>query len=228
MLNDDVANLAKVVTAAEKTLFCLDEDCVSLTRIWCLYELCVCRCVWQTFLCKGVDGLVVLMPTSLDAARLRTLFETFDVISAQATQPEDREKILTEISDSIGSTQLILNLKEALVGSAKAEANRSTSELKGVAGHLQALRKATLLSRVNGNLDEAEDFYRLAVTAAREEYTSFDSITADLNHQLGICLNEQGRHSEAEELFLGAIQDQELLLGKDHPCTLGTLNSLAI
>ena len=56
LLDDDVANLVKNIKATEKTLFCLDENCTSLTRIWCLFE------VWQTFLDKGAPGLLVLMP----------------------------------------------------------------------------------------------------------------------------------------------------------------------
>ncbi len=37
--NEDVANLARVIGATEVTLFCLDSQCVALTRIWCLYEV---------------------------------------------------------------------------------------------------------------------------------------------------------------------------------------------
>lgn len=36
----DLTGIAQVVAATERTLFCLDEDCTSLTRIWCLYEVC--------------------------------------------------------------------------------------------------------------------------------------------------------------------------------------------
>lgn len=39
LLNDDVANLAKVVAATERTLFCLDSRCTVLSRIWCLFEV---------------------------------------------------------------------------------------------------------------------------------------------------------------------------------------------
>eukprot|EP00798_Chlamydomonas_sp_ICE-L_P003940 gene3940-14017_t len=39
LLQDDVASLASVVQATEQTLLCLDEQCVVLTRIWCLYEV---------------------------------------------------------------------------------------------------------------------------------------------------------------------------------------------
>lgn len=37
--NDYVAALAHVVSATERTLFCLDMECVSLTRIWCMFEV---------------------------------------------------------------------------------------------------------------------------------------------------------------------------------------------
>ncbi len=39
LLLEDVASLGKVLAATEDTLFCLDADCVSLRRIWCLYEV---------------------------------------------------------------------------------------------------------------------------------------------------------------------------------------------
>ena len=56
LLNDDVANLAKVVGATERTLFTLDAACVSLSRIWCLFE------VWQTFLAKAPLACWCLCP----------------------------------------------------------------------------------------------------------------------------------------------------------------------
>lgn len=43
LLNDDVANLARVVHSTAQTLFCLDAECTSLKRIWCLYEASKCN-----------------------------------------------------------------------------------------------------------------------------------------------------------------------------------------
>ena len=34
----------QVVRATELTLFCLDDQCVVLTRIWCLYEVSIRYC----------------------------------------------------------------------------------------------------------------------------------------------------------------------------------------
>jgi hypothetical protein len=41
--------------------------------------------VWITFLSKDAAGLLVLMPM-VDADKLRSVFESFDVLKAQATQ----------------------------------------------------------------------------------------------------------------------------------------------
>ena len=104
LLNDDVANLAKVVDATERTLLILDAECVALSRIWCLYE------VWQTFLARGAAGLLVFMP-SVKPDKLNEVFQTFDVLQAEATQAEDRDRILGQISDSPGgATQINLQL----------------------------------------------------------------------------------------------------------------------
>jgi hypothetical protein len=43
----------------------------------------------------------------------------------QATQPQDRDRILAEIRDSIGAIELNLQLKAALVGSAVHEAEHT-------------------------------------------------------------------------------------------------------
>ena len=101
-----------MIKATERTLFCLDSECVVLTRIWCLYE------VWQTFLDKKAAGLLVLM-SNVDDAKLENVFKTFDVGNAQATQPADRDRILQDITDSVGSTEVNLQLKAALVLSAQ-------------------------------------------------------------------------------------------------------------
>ena len=37
----------QVVAETEKTLFCLDEQCVALSRIWCLFE------VYSVFACNS-------------------------------------------------------------------------------------------------------------------------------------------------------------------------------
>ncbi|GAX79572.1 hypothetical protein CEUSTIGMA_g7013.t1 [Chlamydomonas eustigma] len=111
LLNDDVSNLGKVLEATKQTLFSLDTGYVSLNRILCLFE------VWKTFEAKSPSGLCVLM---LDVAEL---FNTFDISLANATQPADMERIPREIEENIGSVQLNLRLKDALVTSADHKAS---------------------------------------------------------------------------------------------------------
>ncbi len=77
LLQADVASLASVVQATEQTLFCLDAQCVVLTRIWCLYEVSVCqmvaglvwKVVWQV-----ASTIATISPIS---TILTTLFSTF-------------------------------------------------------------------------------------------------------------------------------------------------------
>ena len=218
LLNDDVANLAKVVGATERTLFILDAECVSLSRIWCLYE------VWQTFLAKGAAGLLVLMP-SVGAAKLRGVFETFDVMQAEATQAEDRDRILGQISDSPGgATQVNLQLKCALVDSAMHEAAHSTAEGADLA---MVLDKAGGMLRVNGQYSEAEPLYRQALEGRTRVLGPDHQDTLSNINNLAICIDDQGRRAEAEPLYRQALEGMARLLGPDHPDALAGINNLA-
>ena len=218
LLNDDVANLAKVVGATERTLFILDAECVSLSRIWCLYE------VWQTFLAKGAAGLLVLMP-SVGAAKLRGVFETFDVMQAEATQAEDRDRILGQISDSPGgATQVNLQLKCALVDSAMHEAAHSTAEGADLA---MVLDKAGGMLRVNGQYSEAEPLYRQALEGRTRVLGPDHPDTLSGINNLAMCIHTQSHRSEAEPLFRQALDGRTRVLGPDHPETLSSINNLA-
>ena len=119
LLNDDVANLARVVQATERTLFCLDPECVVLGRIWCVYE------AWQTFLAKGSAGLLMLMPSAVlkgefEDRLLRQLLN-FDVREAKATQAADEDRIIAQVAGSPGRhMQVNLDVMRALVAGLKA------------------------------------------------------------------------------------------------------------
>lgn len=56
------------------------------------------------------------------------VFNSFSVADAQATVPQDRDRILAAIEASIGSTKLNLTLKRALVDSALHEAAHTTAK----------------------------------------------------------------------------------------------------
>ena len=219
LLNDDVANLAKVVAATERTLFCLDAQCVVLTRIWCLYE------VWQTFLAKGAAGLLVLMPT-VEEAKLGEVFNTFDTMKAEATQVADRDRILAQIAGSPGgATHVNLQLKRALVDSAQYEASHTTAMGRDLA---LVLDKACTLLVSNGQHGEAEPLRRQALEGMTRVLGADHPDTLGSLNNLANCIDAQGRRSEAEPLYRQALAIQTRVLGADHSDTLNSLNNLAI
>lgn len=129
--------------------------------------------VWQTFLAKGAGGLLVLTPY-VDAQTLEEVFQTFDVQNAQATQPEDRERILNAIESSIGAMDLNLQLKQALVESAVYEADNAPqpdlAQQKGRPvdrNQWAAADKAAALLFANGQYVEAGN-RRGAILKARQ------------------------------------------------------------
>eukprot|EP00798_Chlamydomonas_sp_ICE-L_P015437 gene15437-21524_t len=217
LLQDDVASLASVVQATEQTLFCLDEQCVVLTRIWCLYE------VWQTFLAKGVSGLMVLMP-DVNGTRLEEVFETFDVMQAQATQPEDKKRILHQIKDSIGSTEVNLQLKAALVNSAQYAVDNT---LKTGEDLVILLGKGGTLCRAIGQYKKAESMYQRALDARKCVSGADHPDTIDSINNLAVCIQEQGRNQEAEPMHQQALEARKRVLGADHPDTIASINNLA-
>ena len=219
LLNDDVANLAKVVKATDKTLFCLDANCTSLSRIWCLFE------VWQTFLDKGAPGVLVLMP-DVDAATLTNLFKTFDVKNAKATQDDDRVRILAEIAQSDGgATQVNLQLKRALVDSARHEAEHTAAT---GTDKTRILAKAGDILTANGQYDDAEPIYREALTS-RTLVLGADHLDTIMSvSNLAICLNAQGKHAEAEPKYRHVLASRMHALGNKHPSTINNVSNLAI
>eukprot|EP00798_Chlamydomonas_sp_ICE-L_P020038 gene20038-26753_t len=218
LLQDDVASLASVVQATEQTLFCLDEQCVVLTRIWCLYE------VWQTFLAKGVSGLMILMP-NVNVKELTKVFDTFDVMQAQATQADDKERILQQITDTMGSTEVNLQLKAALVSSAKYEAKHT---IKTGAELSVILDKGGGLCRAMGQYTEAEPMYQQALEGRKHVLGADHPDTIRSVELLAGCISDQGRYQEAEPVYRQALEGKKRVLGADHPATLGCVCNLAV
>ena len=98
---------------------------------------------------------------SVGVDRLRGVFQTFDVMQAEATQAEDRDRILGQISDSPGgATQVNLQFKHAPVDSAVYEAAHSMEQGADMA---VVLYKASKMLIINGQYSKAEPLYRLSL-----------------------------------------------------------------
>ena len=217
LLNDDVANLAKVVRATEKTLFCLDECCTSLSRIWCLYE------VWQTFVAKGSEGLLMLMP-AVAAGRLEHVFYEFNVMEAQATQPEDRVRILDEIARSIGAVSMNLQLKAALVDSARYMAIHFVGTC---AEQAEAFTKAARLLAVNGKDSDALPLYRKALEMYEQALGPDHEDTLTCLNNFAACLRYERQYEEALPLCRSAMERCMAVMGAENQMTMDATVNLA-
>lgn len=82
---------------------------------------------WQAVAQKDAEGLL-LLTSSVDEDKLTEMVDDFDVSSAQATQPADRTRILSEISSTIGIPQFNASLKQALLASILHQAKHSFRE----------------------------------------------------------------------------------------------------
>ncbi len=218
---------------------------MALTRIWCLYEVSQGEVyiaperrihddhphpphsltqVWQTFLAKGVAGLLVLT-SNVDGTLLQKVFDNFDVAQAQATQPDDRVRILREVEASIGATQLNLQLKQAIVESAANEADR----IAGTRNDLPSVQnKAGAMLRSIGMYERAESHYLRAYEISKRRRGSNDESTLNIANNLANCINDQGRHAEAEVLLRQALDGRQRVLGFSHPLTLDSINNLSV
>ena len=205
--NKDVDNLAKVVHATDRTLFCLDKECVALSRIWCIYE------VWQTVMEKGAYGLRVLMP-EVKGSKLAEVFKTFDVMKAEATQEEDRIKILADISKSDGGAASVnMKLKRALVDSAQHEAEHTAAT--GLE-RVFLLIKAGDILMADGQHTESERYYQEALKVSTDVLGDDKPDTLKCFSSLATCLEAQGKTSEQPvltELYAKAFDGLE----KDRP-----------
>jgi len=223
LLNEDVMSLARVVAATERTLLCLDANCTVLTRIWCLFE------VWQTLLAKGVPGLLLLMPVvSVDT--LKEVFSTFDVVNARATQLEDRDRILMEITESVGATQLNLQLKESIVDSAVFEAE--TSSARG-ADLVPVLEKAAQMLLAAGRYSSAVEVAQRAMLLAEQAAGPDSVLYIEAVWQLANCLRKdpasshENRDAEVEALLLKALDGWRRVLGEEDPAAVSAAIQIA-
>jgi pentatricopeptide repeat protein len=65
------------------------------------------------------------------------------------------------------------------------------------------------------------------ITTVKKSYSKTMDLPWSLLHNLGQCSYLQGKYAEAEAIYRQTVQLKETVLGKDHPDTLITMNSLA-
>ena len=141
-----------------------------------------------------------LLAYGLKWAALQRVFINLDVSKAEATVPEDKDRILQEIDSSLGLLSMTHQLKDALVNSAIADCptgDRYNRDKQ--AGQL--FFKAAGISTMYGRFAEAERHYRLAHECYEAALGPDHADTMKPLTSLAIVLKDQGRFDEAETLF---------------------------
>src|SRR5690606_1378019 len=119
-----------IIDSCEKTLVCMDQNGVLLSRIWCLYE------IWNTIQTPGViqQGKLILIAHGIDYNSLEEFFINCDVEKAQAKKKSDINRILNDIKKSCGFSTINNVIRNGLVESAKYQ-------------YLQAEKKDVILNK---------------------------------------------------------------------------------
>ena len=219
---DDVV---KLVRTTERTLLCLDTDCMALTRIWCLYE------VWQTLLAKGAAGLLLLLPAAAKPRRLATVLGALNVNKADASLAADKDRILAVLLEQVagipgGAANVNVQLKRALLESTRQEAAAGPAPPEGE-DLAEQVSKTGVVLMANGQHAEAEPLFRQALEIRTRLLGPEHPITLASIRNLGSCIDDQGRSAEAEPLYRQAVEGKTRVLGPDHPDTLAGIYNLA-
>lgn len=200
LLVDDVSNLANVIKATDKTLFCLDDKGVVLTRIWCLFE------IWHTVLAGGPSKLLILS-NQVDGDALKNVYIELDVEQAKATMEEDRVKILAEIKQSMGFHEMNHAIKNGLVGATEFEAHQAQElAIKVADGKAKPPPGKEAWQVIVDATQKVSKHIQLLQMAGRNKETSrYSRILEVLQSRMG----KDGR-VKADELEAAACQDQVL------------------
>ncbi|KAJ1637711.1 Tetratricopeptide repeat-domain-containing protein, partial [Pavlovales sp. CCMP2436] len=177
---------------------------VSLTRVWCLFEIFVC-------VERGIPLEVAMPAAQAKDFRLKLILE-FDSIDsalskialdeAEATKPEDKANILRAVGNSVGvgelNMQVLRELRACLV---RAGGNALAAE----PDHWGLTIGFGRLLQAQGRLDEAEPLFRRALEGPEKTLGPNHPSTLTCVSNLAKLLLAQGKLGEAEPLFRRAL-----------------------
>lgn len=143
-------------------------------------------------------------PTSL------CIKDTFHVDKAQATLEKDRLMIMNDIEKSIGSQQMSMTVKNALLESSLADvASLESSSNLNPETLISSLLSCSQLHRFAGQLTVAEQGAESAFHLAKEKLSSDNACIPTSMDNLAIIKNVQGKSGEAEKLHRSSRTEKE-------------------
>jgi len=190
----------------------------TLTRAWCVYEV-ICadkvNAVFETQLAPE-DQSSFVAAIEEDYENLMTAFVNLDIQKCTATKPEDKDKVLQQVSQLAGGLQganarVIEALKTSflptLLHTAKEQPNN----------HKFLHEVALIFHRVSADYPMAEDLYRKAL-GIREKVLRPEHFDVGTScNDLGLLLQDKGDLVNAEKLIRRALGIAEKAYGLEHP-----------
>jgi tetratricopeptide (TPR) repeat protein len=218
-----------------------------LTRVWCVFEA-------YTATTEPGCTLTIAMPpkerqTMMNAVGdINTLFKVLAatmIQDAKASVPEDREKILTLVKDTVGYTKLNHSVNELIrrwvMDTFVAEfekMNGSKGMKKNHDGHnqddLQDEKLARLCYNVgsvmyeNGEYDEAMVYFKNILKEELNPTVDQKLCSANVYDSIGGVYSAKGDYDNALVEYLKALEIRLEELGPNHPSTAGSYNNIGM
>jgi len=210
------------------------NDPIPITRAWCLWEIfctidtdsefsiTMCEEQLRDFkmkLVKDFNDILVAL-SKIDARR------------AEASKPQDRDKIFQAIRDAVGFAKLnervIGKMREWLVYAGEEHLKKTTEEFGE--NHVQTLKTLNCLGKVQRDMndyDTAVHLFRKALDRFTNETGKNSLLKGEIENNLAFSLQKQGKFPEAIEMHRKILRSRKHQYGELTKQTTQSMSNLA-
>lgn len=212
------------------------HDPIPYTRAWCIFEAycsASTNCKFEIAMCekeqtqflKDIDGNV--------DETINKMLATIDARKSESYSAEDRDKIFSVITDTVGFNRINSMVFEQFRDWVIEICDNHYQDLQQELGdtHPDTLRSMSNLASLytnQGKNDLAEPLFvsclDMRKTALGETHP--DTLTS-MNNMASLYKN-QGKYDLAEPLYVSCLDMRKTELGENHAETLGSMNNLAL
>lgn len=220
---DDLKGLEDAITSATKgTLLILDKEGLTLTRIWCLFE------IHKTIMLrKEASEFIALLPKEINLYAMKNIWTELDVAKAQATVEADRVRLLAEFAASdLGFHKMNHSIKAALLRSSEHSLEMQRQQGSSKVYLQDALQKYAGMLQLTGDVSAALPLMTEAIGLIDEDSQS-TQYAAYLFYCMGTLLQEMDKVDDALAYHEKSLAINRKLLGDDHPQVASIYSSTA-